>query len=353
LNPLLALRAAEMVREQVREHPGRWGCLAALLLFGPPAICVVIVVVLLATLTGTGDTSSAAAPNDAAVADIPADYLVLYRQAAQTCSGLDWAVLAAIGKIETDHGRAKLPGVHNGSNSAGAGGPMQFLQPTFDGVVARHPLPPGGAHPPSRYNPHDAIYTAVAYLCDSGARDGRDLHGAIFAYNHAEWYVRKVLAQAETYARAAWSENDCASVRAPSRVAQIAIDFACGQRGLPYVWGGNGPELTELPNGQTQVSGGFDCSGLTKAAYAAAGIEIPRTAQTQYNAGPRVPAGQPVLQGDLVFFGSGPRAVTHVGIAVSAEEMVDAPDRGLVVRVERIWRSNFVGATRPAAVPPG
>lgn len=120
----------------------------------------------------------------------------------------------------------------------------------------------------------------------------------------------------------------------------------------PYVWGGDGPELTELPNGQTQVKGGFDCSGLTKAAYAAAGIPIPRTAQTQYNAGPRVPAGQPVLPGDLVFFGSGPRAVTHVGIAVSAEEMVDAPDRGLVVRVERIWRSNFVGATRPAAVPP-
>ncbi|MEU4250359.1 hypothetical protein AB0F15_23415 [Amycolatopsis sp. NPDC026612] len=58
-----------------------------------------------------------------------------------------------------------------------------------------------------------------------------------------------------------------------------------------------------------------------------------------------MPAEQPILPGDLVFFGSGPRAMTHVGIAVSAEEMVDAPDRGLVVRVERIWRSNFVGAS--------
>lgn len=76
---------------------------------------------------------------------------------------------------------------------------MQFLQPTFDSVIAEHPPPPGGSTPPSRYNPHDAIYTAAAYLCESGARDGRDLYGAIFTYNHAHWYVRKVLNQADVY----------------------------------------------------------------------------------------------------------------------------------------------------------
>jgi cell wall-associated NlpC family hydrolase len=336
MNPLLALRAAEIAREQVREHPGRWGCLAVVLLLGPPAVCVLIVVVLLATLTGAGDTSSASAPGDGAVADIPPDYLVLYRQAAQTCPGLDWSILAAIGKIETDHGRSTLPGVHSGENSAKAGGPMQFLQPTFDGVVARHPIPPGGAHPPSRYNPHDAIYAAAAYLCDSGAREGRDLHAAIFAYNHAEWYVRRVLAQAETYARAARSGNDCASSRAPSRTAQVAIEFACAQRGLPYVWGGNGPAGGDS---------GFDCSGLTKAAYAAAGINLPRTAQTQFNAGPRVPLTQ-VLPGDLVFFGAGVADVSHVGIAISATTMVNAPDFGKPVRVDPIG-SMAIGASRP------
>jgi hypothetical protein len=42
---------------------------------------------------------------------------------------------------------------------------MQFLQATFDGMTARHTIPPGGANPPSRYNPHDAIYTAAYYLC--------------------------------------------------------------------------------------------------------------------------------------------------------------------------------------------
>ncbi|MGW5715313.1 C40 family peptidase [Amycolatopsis sp. NPDC003865] len=328
MNPLLVLRAAEFVREQVREHPGRWGCLAVLLLCGPPAICVLIVVVLLTTLSGTGDTSSAAAPSDGAVADIPPDYLVLYRQAAQTCPGLDWSILAAIGKIETDHGRSTLPGVHSGENRAKAGGPMQFLQSTFDSVIARHQIPSGGAHPPSRYNPHDAIYAAAAYLCDSGARDGRDLHAAIFAYNHAESYVQKVLTQSERY--------NCGAVQAPNHEAQLAITFACSQLGLPYVWGGNGPA-----NGDR----GFDCSGLTKAAYASAGIDLPRTAEGQYLAGPQI-APNDVQPGDLVFFGSSPSHITHVGLVLSNGSMINAPDFGKPVQVDNIGKA--FGASRPA-----
>src|SRR2546427_12798007 len=71
-------------------------------------------------------------PSAAARGDIPADILVLYHAAARTCPGLDWAILAAIGKIETDHGRSALRGVHSGQNSAGAMGPMQFLQSTWN-----------------------------------------------------------------------------------------------------------------------------------------------------------------------------------------------------------------------------
>lgn len=105
-------------------------------------------ILLLQNLFGTST------PSSDALTDIPAEYLVLYRQTATLCSGLDWSILAAIGKIETDHGRSPLPGVHSGTNSAGAGGPMQFLASTFAGVVARHPLPPGGQSPPSLYDPH-------------------------------------------------------------------------------------------------------------------------------------------------------------------------------------------------------
>lgn len=60
-------------------------------------------------------------PSTSALTDIPPDYLTLYRKAAQTCPGLDWAILAAIGKIETDHGRSRLPGVRKAENTAGAG----------------------------------------------------------------------------------------------------------------------------------------------------------------------------------------------------------------------------------------
>ena len=64
--------------------------------------------------------------------------------------------------------------------------------------------------------------------------------------------------------------------------------YARSQLGLPYLWGGNGPDRGDA---------GFDCSGLTTAAYAAAGITLPRTAHTQYRAGPLLPPGTPLQAG--------------------------------------------------------
>lgn len=133
------------------------------------------------------------------VADIPAEYLREYRAAADTCPRLNWSLLAAIGKVETDHGRVNLPGVTSGTNHAGAAGPMQFLAPTFAAVRDRHREVGGDV-----YDPADAIPAAAHYLCDSGLRRGNQ-YAAIYAYNHADWYVAKVRAQAAKYRTAASS----------------------------------------------------------------------------------------------------------------------------------------------------
>ncbi|HUI03735.1 MAG TPA: C40 family peptidase [Acidimicrobiales bacterium] len=115
----------------------------------------------------------------------------------------------------------------------------------------------------------------------------------------------------------------------------MAVAWALARVGTPYAWGGTGP-------------GGFDCSGLVQAAFAAAGVRLPRVAQDQFDAGPRLPPGAPLLPGDLVFFGASGSAVTHVGIAVGGADMVDAPHTGARVRVEPIGAERVVGATRPA-----
>jgi uncharacterized protein YkwD len=149
-------------------------------------------------------------PSGEAVADIPLDYLALYRQAAEDY-GLDWAILAAIGKIETDHGRLDAPGVTSGENFAGAGGPMQFLASTWANVG----VDGNGDGVKDRYDPEDAIPSAANYLKLSGAP--QDYHSAILAYNHAEWYYQDVVAQADEY-RAAGEESQEGGEMAASRL---------------------------------------------------------------------------------------------------------------------------------------
>jgi Transglycosylase SLT domain len=132
-------------------------------------------------------------PSALAKREIPPEYLSDYEQAGQKYH-LDWAILAGIGKVECDHGRDPDPSCtqEGAVNSAGAGGPMQFIAGTWAtyGVA-----PDGGA--PDRWNPEDAIFGAANYLRASGAPG--DYRKAIFAYNHAEWYVDEVESWAAKY----------------------------------------------------------------------------------------------------------------------------------------------------------
>jgi cell wall-associated NlpC family hydrolase len=260
--------------------------------------------------------------------------LSLYEQAAPTCPGLAWTVLAAIGTVESDNGRSGLPGVHSGRNFAGAEGPMQFEPATF--AHFDRPVPAGGVRPSSPYDPVDAVYAAARMLCADGARDGAAVPTAVFAYDHSESYVQQVLAIAASYGGTTITDG--------SGAARVALAWALRQLGTPYVWGGETPGV------------GFDCSGLVQAAYRAAGIALPRVAQDQFDAGPRVPGGSRLEPGDLVFFGASPSEVTHVGMVVRPGVMVDAPHTGAAVRVEPFpttpgtaWGDDiYIAATRPA-----
>ncbi|MET8983247.1 bifunctional lytic transglycosylase/C40 family peptidase [Streptomyces sp. NPDC004539] len=281
--------------------------------------------------------SSTVQPSRSALTDVPPAYLALYMEASATCPGLPWTILAAVGKTESDHGRSALPGVLNGANHAGAQGPMQFLPATFHNVTTRHPLPEGGATPPSPYDAHDAVYAASAYLCDSGARNAADIPGALKTYNHSDAYVSQVLAQADTYTAGPAFGTDTA----PTTAALEAINYAQGQLGLPYEWGGDGPAAGDT---------GFDCSGLTTAAYAAVGIPLPRTAQTQYDHGPRLPADTQLRPGDLVFYGTPDGGIHHVGLYIGGGQMIDAPRPHVPIRIEpyRYPGDDYAGATRPS-----
>ncbi|MEU3598256.1 NlpC/P60 family protein [Streptomyces sp. NPDC006798] len=124
---------------------------------------------------------------------------------------------------------------------------------------------------------------------------------------------------------------DAAGTAAPTPRAARAVAYAYGALGKPYVWGATGPAS-------------YDCSGLTQAAWRAAGVSLPRTTYTQIGAGRRV-ARSELAPGDLVFFYPG---VTHVGMYVGGGRMIHAPRPGGVVRFARVDEMPFAGAVRPA-----
>jgi membrane-bound lytic murein transglycosylase B len=132
-------------------------------------------------------------PTRAAVADVPRGYLRLYCKAGVRYR-IPWPVLAAIGKVESDHGRVRLPGVRSGSNWAGACGPMQIG--CVPGSKAGNAWARYGRGRP--HDPADAIPAAARYLVDHGAR--RNLDRALFAYNHSWGYVARVKQLARRYA---------------------------------------------------------------------------------------------------------------------------------------------------------
>jgi peptidoglycan DL-endopeptidase CwlO len=290
---------------------------------------------------GSGQSVAQPGVSTQAANSIPADYLMWYRKVGGQY-GVPWTILAGIGKVESDHGRTTLPGVHSGSNAFGAAGPMQIgIGGAASNQWAAVATNEDGKLPVSVYDPADAIAGAAKYLLAHNVQN--DTTGAIFAYNHASWYVQEVLFWASTYATGGYtvgavspsgsgsgagSPTSCAgtgqldALVTPNAAVAAAVEFAQGQLGKPYLWGGTGPAA-------------FDCSGLVMMAYRTAGIYIPRTSQQQWQQLPHVPAAQ-VKVGDLVFFAGAdgtPKAPGHVGLVIGKNKMIEAYAPGFPVRI--------------------
>lgn len=249
-------------------------------------------------------------------------YLSAYKGAQQAsgCANMPWQLLPAIAQQET--GQYSNPAYDNAQPDPGM---MQMSTATFQEYEA-FPPPPNGAVPQTQLDPIDAIYAAAKDLCANGAGSPSTLMNAIGAYNCGSlsscppgWtYGMDVM----SYLRDFESQSQGVSATLAGVIA-----FAESQVGTPYVWGGTGGS-----------SGGFDCSGLTQAAYTSVNISIPRVAQNQFNAATSTASPVP---GDLVFFGGSSTSVQHVGIYLGKDPsnaklglMVDAPHAGAFVRTE-------------------
>ncbi|MEV5725523.1 NlpC/P60 family protein [Streptomyces pharetrae] len=272
---------------------------------------------------------------------VPAAYQPLVQKYGNMCPAINPALLAA--QLYQESGFNP-----NAKSPAAAQGIAQFIPGTW----ATHGVDGDGDGDRDVWDPRDAIPSAAKYDCTL-AEYVKDVPGdptknMLAAYNAGAYAVIKYRGvppykETQNYVRTITTLEESFAAPTtrldPSKQAAGAIHYAQKKLGTPYLWGGNGTP---------EQGGRFDCSGLTKAAYESVGIELPRVANDQYNAGPH-PSRDELLPGDLVFFSPDPtnsRAIDHVGIYVGGGYMIDAPYTGAVIRFDPIDTAKYFGATR-------
>ncbi|GAA3539991.1 C40 family peptidase [Amycolatopsis ultiminotia] len=261
--------------------------------------------------------------------DIPAPALIGYangelalRTEDPGCH-LSWVTLAGVGEAGADHGRRD--GTLMGLSTA------QWKK--YGSKIT-------GIAKPALTDPASAAVAAGRALCagDVDLTAGNGWWKAMAGYhsgNGLELFRQQVLGYAQLYATLSL---DPAKSGTP---AVHATRFALGQLGLPYVWGGNGPDAG---------AAGFDCSGLTKASYDSAGVALPRTADSQFRSMPAVPPGKEPQLGDLVFYGNPGTRIHHVGLYLGNGLMINAPTEGQAIQIHTFHTpgDDYAGAGHPA-----
>jgi hypothetical protein len=228
-------------------------------------------------LTGTTSISAIAPPNKkdlpkSGADSIPSNLLPIF-QAAQKKYKVPWYVLAGVNRIETDFGR------NLNVSSAGAIGWMQFMPATWN----LYEVDGDGDGDKQPNDPWDAIFTAANYLHASGAPG--NIRTAIFAYNHASWYVDQVLAKARLYAgghfvTGAPTEVGSKCDEGPlSSTGKATYDDIVGaanqldQMHVPYSYGGGHVTPARPSAGDSGI--GMDCSASVSWVLQHAGFKLP------------------------------------------------------------------------------
>lgn len=305
---------------------------------------VLILAILLSSASSAPAASTGGVGGGLVPGAVPAPYVPWVLQAASTCTVLTPSLVAA--QIQQESGWNP-----DAISPVGAEGLAQFMPGTWS-TYGRDENTDGSANP---LDPPDAIMALGRYDCALhdlvAALPAADKVGLMLAaynagpgavlaaggippYPETQSYVRAIEGLANTLTGPPVSGTGTGTISDP--VIAKAVEFARSKLGLPYQWGGAGPL--------------YDCSGLTQAAYAAAGVSIPRTTTEQFSYGPHVPISA-LAPGDLVFFASDGTAEApgHVGIYLGGDLMLDAPHTGAVIHIGPLWATP-TGATRPAAL---
>jgi transglycosylase-like protein with SLT domain len=195
--------------------------------------------------------------------NLPPHYLVPIYKAAARRYHLPWQLLAAINREETDYGKDL------NVSSAGAVGWMQFMPGTWEtyGLALNRHNKVVKDVLPNPYNPRDAIFSAARYLRHAAA--WRSVPRAVFAYNHADWYVVQVLSIAEQI-----NEHGLKWHSSGHRKIAVMRTEARLLNGMPYLWGGGHKNWSVS-------TGGYDCSGFVSSVLHSVGfLKSPVTTQT-------------------------------------------------------------------------
>lgn len=175
----------------------------------------------------------------------------------------------------------------------------------------------------------------IRVATDAAARLTTDLGKRRQALREQIDDVKRALSQLRAEDQAELGDpGDMGSFVAAPGAANTLLQAALAQRGKPYEWGAAGPDA-------------YDCSGLTLWAYDKAGIALPHSSRMQYQMGDAVDYGQ-WQPGDLLFWGSDPASIHHVGLYVGEGKMVHASTEGVPVKVDPVSEggSDYLGARR-------